>query len=281
MISSIRDALARGVLSCGRSPSLPPRATASTLREAKHHHSDGEQSAVGEIDYREEGTGTGGLLNVHSDGQSDSSTKKSGPGVYGDNTAAMWASMPGSRVVPNMPPGLSVIEIPGQRTTRVTVSTPGAADPEMIAALFTANREKGYDVVLQDCFGQLDFSAYDHVRVLQMPSMVRPAMPLPQVQLPPGGSIERAMSEDTLAEAERTIVDGMPQRSFQPYQRGQMLPPSLVYSPSWRIWLARIDSQPVGRPAPTMMARPSVSTGWRLFLSNGYKALPGVSWARR
>lgn len=223
-----RDVLAKGILRFGRSPSLPERATASNLREVKRHHDDGDQSAAGEIGYREDGTGTGGLLNVHPDGQSESSTRKSGPGVYGDNTAAMWASMPGSRVVPGMPPGLSVIEIPGQRTTRVTVSAPDAADPEMIAALFTANREKGYDVVLQDCFGQLDFSAYDNVRVLHMPSMVRPAMPLPQVRLPPGGSIERAMNEDTLAEAERTIVDGMPQRSFQPYQRGQMLPPSLV-----------------------------------------------------
>jgi GNAT superfamily N-acetyltransferase len=167
----------------------------------------------------------------------------SGPRVYARNAAAMWASMaPWSRVRPGTPAGLSVIEVPGHRTTRVIVGEPGAADHGLVDALLSG-REAGGRVVVEDCFGQLDFPARDDVAADRLPVMLRAAAPVPQFG-PPGLSIEPVADQDALAEAEQVIVDGFPQRSMQPYQRGRMLPPSLVTAPGWRVWLARCDGAP-------------------------------------
>jgi GNAT superfamily N-acetyltransferase len=161
--------------------------------------------------------------------------------VYARNATAMWASIaPWSRVRPGTPPGLSVIDVPPHRATRVIVGEPGAADRQLITALL-ADREAGGRVVVEDCFGSLDFPADDDVTVSRLPVMVRAAVP---VERPAGTSVEPVTSQDRLAEAERVIVDGFPQRSMQPYQRGWMLPPSVLTTPGWRVWVARCDGEP-------------------------------------
>ena len=54
----------------------------------------------------------------------------------------------------------------------------------------------------------------------------------------------QAADPGTLAQAERVIVDGFPQRALQPYRPGRSLPPLVLAVPGWRTWLAYLDGEP-------------------------------------
>ena len=53
-----------------------------------------------------------------------------------------------------------------------------------------------------------------------------------------------AADPGTLAQAERVIVDGFPQRALQPYRPGCSLPPLVLAVPGWRTWVAYRDGEP-------------------------------------
>jgi GNAT superfamily N-acetyltransferase len=165
--------------------------------------------------------------------------------MYARNAAAMWASRaPWSRVVPGLLPGASVVEVPAQSATRVILRRPFAADPGQVSALMASAGQRGR-VVVEDSFGALVLPGGDGITVDRMPVMVRAA----------GGIVAPAAGRDVrvvpatdagaLAQAERVIVDGFPQRALQPYRPGRSLPPLVLTVPGWRTWLA----YRVGEPA--------------------------------
>jgi GNAT superfamily N-acetyltransferase len=167
-----------------------------------------------------------------------------GAQMYARNAAQMWASLaPWSRVVPGAPSGVSVIEIPAQPATRVIVRRPFAADPGPIGALMAQAAERGR-VVVEDSFGALARPGGDDVAVDRMPVMVRAAGGI--VAPAPGSEVHVVPAADagTLAQAERVIVDGFPQRALQPYRPGRSLPPLVLAVPGWRTWLAYRGGQP-------------------------------------
>jgi GNAT superfamily N-acetyltransferase len=166
-----------------------------------------------------------------------------GAEMYARNAAAMWESRaPWSRVVPGQLPGASVVEVPAQSATRVILRRPSAADPGPIGALMAQAGERGR-VVVEDSFGALVLPAAGDITVDRMPVMVRPADgtgPLagPRIR------VVQAADEATLAQAERVIVDGFPQRALQPYRPGRSLPPLVLTVPGWRTWLAYRGREP-------------------------------------
>jgi GNAT superfamily N-acetyltransferase len=164
--------------------------------------------------------------------------------MYARNAAAMWESRaPWSRVVPGMPPGLSVVEVPAQSATRAILRWPFAADPGQVAALMAEAGARGR-VVVEDSFGELTLPAADGVTVDRMPVMVRAAGVLSTPAAGPGVRVMQAADPGTLAQAERVIVDGFPQRALQPYRPGRSLPPLVLAVPGWRTWLAYRDGEP-------------------------------------
>jgi GNAT superfamily N-acetyltransferase len=183
-----------------------------------------------------------------------------GAQIYAHNAAAMWASLePWSRVVPGTPPRLLAIEIAAQRATRVILLAASAAGPGQIGALLASAAGRGR-VVVEDSFGELTLPAGDGVTVQRMPVMVRAAGgsgPAADggtgppaagratgLAAGPGIRVVQAADRATLAEAERVIVDGFPQRALQPYRPGRSLPPLVLSVPGWRVWLARRDGEP-------------------------------------
>jgi GNAT superfamily N-acetyltransferase len=164
--------------------------------------------------------------------------------MYARNAAAMWESRtPWSRVVPGMPPGLSVVEVPAQPATRVIVRRPFAADPGQVVALMAGARQRGR-VVVEDSFGELALPAAGGVTVDRMPVMVRAAGGVSAPAAGPGVRVVQATDPGTLAQAERVIVDGFPQRALQPYRPGRSLPPLVLAVPGWQTWLAYVDGEP-------------------------------------
>jgi GNAT superfamily N-acetyltransferase len=166
-----------------------------------------------------------------------------GAQIYARNAAAMWASLtPWSRVVTDSTrPELVVVDIPAQSATRAIVRQPRAAGHEQIGALLARARERGRRIVVEDSFGDLRLPAGDHVTVNHMPVMVKAAAP---VAAGPGIRVVHVTSPGTLAQAERVIVDGFPQRALQPFRPGRSLPPLVLTVPGWRTWLAYRDGQP-------------------------------------
>ena len=165
-------------------------------------------------------------------------------GIYARNAAAMWESRaPWSRVVPGVLPGASVIEIPAQSVTRVILRRPLLADPGPIAALMAQAHERGR-VVVEDSFGTLARPAGDDIAVNRMPVMIRPATGTGVVRAGPDVRVVQAADAGTLAQAERVIVDGFPQRALQPYRPGRSLPPQVLTVPGWRTWLAYRGGEP-------------------------------------
>jgi len=164
--------------------------------------------------------------------------------MYARNAAAMWESRaPWSRVVPGMPPGLSVVEIPAQSATRVILRRPFADDAGQVAALMARAAARGR-VVVEDSFGGLTLPAADGVTIDRMPVMVRAAGGVSAPAVGPGVRVVQAADTGTLAQAERVIVDGFPQRALQPYRPGRSLPPLVLAVPGWRTWLACCDGEP-------------------------------------
>jgi GNAT superfamily N-acetyltransferase len=164
--------------------------------------------------------------------------------MYARNAAAMWESRaPWSRVVPGVLPGASVIEIPAQPATRVILRRPFAADPGPIGALMAQARDRGR-VVVEDSFGTLARPAGDDIAVDRMPVMIKSAGAIGAAPAGPDVRVVQAADASTLAQAERVIVDGFPQRALQPYRPGRSLPPLVLTTPGWRTWLACRGGEP-------------------------------------
>jgi GNAT superfamily N-acetyltransferase len=164
--------------------------------------------------------------------------------MYAVNAAAMWESRePWSRVLPGMPPGLSVTEVPAQALVRVILRRPFAADPGPIGALLARARHPGR-IVVEDAFGELRLPAGDGITVGRMPVMVRAAGPAGPAAPGPGVRVVPAADPGTVAQAERVIVDGFPQRALQPYRPGRSVPPLVLSVPGWRTWLAYRGGEP-------------------------------------
>jgi GNAT superfamily N-acetyltransferase len=163
--------------------------------------------------------------------------------MYARNAAAMWESRePWSRAVPGMPPGLSVTEVPAQSLTRIILRRPFTADPGPIGALMARAGARGR-VVVEDSFGELTLPATG-VTVDRMPVMVRAAGGTGALGAGRGIRVVQAADRGTLAQAERVIVDGFPQRALQPYRPGRSLPPLVLAVPGWRTWLAYRAGEP-------------------------------------
>lgn len=166
------------------------------------------------------------------------------PALYARNAAAMWASMaPWSRVAPGAPPGLSIIQIPAQPLTRVILQQAFTADPGHLGPLLAGDTERGR-VVVEDSFGELNMPHADGVTVLRMPVMVKAAGPLPALATRPGIRVVEATAPDTLVQAEQVIVDGFPQPALRPFRPGRSIPPLVLATVGWRIWLAYNGGEP-------------------------------------
>jgi len=96
-------------------------------------------------------------------------------------------------------------------------------------------------VSLEDSFGTSAPPAIDGAPAKRMPVMDRPPGP---VEVAGAIPVTQVRDVHELAEAERVIVDGFPQRVHQPYLRGQALPPHVLDIPGWTAWLARRDGVP-------------------------------------
>src|SRR6266542_1795120 len=127
--------------------------------------------------------------------------------VYADNASAMWTSL-----VPAVQASAGFVRIESPTSTRVILR-----EPMPTAAI----------VELID----------------RMPVVIRPAAQVPVV-VPPNVRVAAVAEADELAEAERVVVDGFPLPIYQPWTRGQALPPHVLRLPGWRVWLAYRDGLP-------------------------------------
>ena len=163
--------------------------------------------------------------------------------LYAANAVAMWASLaPLARPVPG-PAGVSVIDIPVQRTTRIILRRRRAARPGQLDELLAAAGQRGR-VVVEDSFGDLVLPPARDITVDRMPLMLRPAGDPGPRETAVGIQVVRAAGRGALAEAERVIVDGFPRPALQPYRPGRMLPPQALLVPGWRTWLAYRGAEP-------------------------------------
>ncbi len=168
------------------------------------------------------------------------------PGLYTRNTLAMWSDLaPWAQVRPGSTPGWSVVTIPAQPASRVIAHWPPPADAAPIAALLAGHRGPGRFVV-EDSDGSLALPSGDHITVDRFPVMVRPAGPALLPAPAAGVQVELVTDPATLAQAERVIVDGFPQRSLQPYRPGRSVPALALAVPRLRVWLARDGGEPAG-----------------------------------
>lgn len=164
--------------------------------------------------------------------------------MYARNAAKMWASLaPWSRKVSGTLPGVSAIEIPAQPAIRVILRRPFTGDPGQIRALVAWGGERGR-VVVEDSFGELMLPNGDDLTVDRMPVMVKAADGAGPSAVGAGIRVVQVADRDALAQAERVIVDGFPQRALQPYRPARMLPPLALTVPGWRTWLAYRGGEP-------------------------------------
>src|SRR4249920_1477805 len=141
-----------------------------------------------------------------------------GAELYARNAAKMWASLaPWSRKVSGTLPGVSAIEIPAQPAIRVILRRPFTGDPGQIRALVAWGGERGR-VVVEDSFGELMLPNGDDLTVDRMPVMVKAADGAGPPAVGAGVRVVQVADRDALAQAERVIVDGFPQRALQPYR---------------------------------------------------------------
>jgi GNAT superfamily N-acetyltransferase len=167
-----------------------------------------------------------------------------GARLYASNAVAMWAGLaPVARMVPGTPPGVAVVDLPVQRTTRIILRRPGAARAGQFGALLAAAGRRGR-VVVEDSFGDLMLPVTGEARAERNPLMLRAAgHPAPRRD----GADARVVpvaDRDALAQAERVIVDGFPRTALQPFAPGRMLPVESLTVPGLRTWLAYHGAEP-------------------------------------
>lgn len=167
-----------------------------------------------------------------------------GAELYGENAAAMWASLaPWSRPVPGTPPGVLAVDLPAQRAGRVILRWRGAVASGRPDDLVTAAGLRGR-VVVEDSFGDLVDPPAGDVTVDRMPLMIRPAGGIVAAGNGAGTRVVAVADRDALVQAEQVIVDGFPRPALQPFRPGRMLPPRVLTAPGWRTWLAYRDGEP-------------------------------------
>jgi len=151
--------------------------------------------------------------------------------VYLDNATRMWTALvPNARVTD----GLLRAERP--RVVRLIPLEPADVSDALHAESPTRT------VVLEDVFSTTTPGTPDS-HAMRIPVMTRRAAPL-RVALAPGMRVAEVRDADELATAERIMVDGFPLRTYQPYARADALPPRLLSTPGWRVWLAYRHERP-------------------------------------
>ncbi len=156
-----------------------------------------------------------------------------GPAAYAANAAAMFSVVGAPLQDGDL--ALTAAVAGGCRVVARRRPAPG----ELAAMLAPTGVPAGRRVVEVPFEPPPDVAPPADATVLRMPVMVRPPGPPPAAPAPPGISVGAVAGAAELAEAERVIVDGFPQRHLQPWRAGQALPPRVLDRPGWTGWLAR------------------------------------------
>jgi GNAT superfamily N-acetyltransferase len=155
--------------------------------------------------------------------------------TYTANAAGMWSSLAPTIAVPD-----GVLGTTTPDGDRYVLVRPVA--PEAVAALLDG-LPVGARAVVEDSYGVVPVRIPQAMTVLRMPVMNR--RPGPVVRAPRAGETVIPVADvDTLAHAERVIVEGFPRRHLQPWVPGRTLPPRVLGLPGWRVWLACRDGEP-------------------------------------
>lgn len=147
------------------------------------------------------------------------------PATYVANTVAMWASL-----APTSTRTDTHFRADLPASTRIILLTEGQAVGEVPA---------GRRVTVEDSW-DAGATAAPGFEALRMPVMVRPPQPVGT----PSAHAIRVDDEERLAQAERVMVEGFPLRGFQPLTRGAALPPRLLTTPGWDVWLGYRHDEP-------------------------------------
>lgn len=99
-------------------------------------------------------------------------------------------------------------------------------------------------VLLMSPFTTPDLSPLGFTLFGHPPFMLRPPAPPGPRPLPEGFTIDEAGDVETLAEVERTLIDGFPVGDLAGSPAGCMLGPDLLGSP-FRLFVGRLDGRPV------------------------------------
>jgi GNAT superfamily N-acetyltransferase len=162
------------------------------------------------------------------------------PGTYVANATVMWSAL--APAAERTPTHLRA-DLP--TSTRIILTEPGAVAGELFASVPAGRR-----VTVEDSWAvagrvpaDRDATATGGIDVLRMPLMVRRPGPV-EVVGRPGVRVVRVGDADQLAEAERVMVEGFPLRSFRPLTTGAALPPRLLATPGFDVWLGYRNDRP-------------------------------------
>jgi len=162
------------------------------------------------------------------------------------NAEALWlafAAARGHRVVDE--PGWVAVDAGDDvGGTRVILRRP-VKGAEQAASLSRLVEDASRPVVVEDFFATIDLQAQgltpSALAVMGAGPFTRDAIPPDVVPTPerPGIIVRRVDgNEGLLLEAERTVVEGFPLTSYQPYRPGQVLPAGLLTMPHVSIFVA-------------------------------------------
>lgn len=157
------------------------------------------------------------------------------------NSAAFWAATGkarGDRVIHR--PGYLAVVGGARSGTRVLIQEPGL-DTVEVGEITALAREAEGPVDLEDPFSATELGHLG-MRNWQMPVMSRAPGPAAL----PGLDVVRALDPDSLAAAERIVIDSFGLARFRPHRPGDLFPPSLVEHEDAVVHLALVDSRPAG-----------------------------------
>ncbi|BBH70435.1 hypothetical protein ACTI_71200 [Actinoplanes sp. OR16] len=158
-----------------------------------------------------------------------------------ENAAGMWASKVAEPVR-----GRGYLLAEHDTGARVVILD-DTADAAEVMGLAPRRR-----LVVEDAFGVLEgFGGAEP----GMPIMVRRlggADAASSAARRPGGAdaatpavrVEQVQDPETLAVAERVIVDGFPLPAYQPWEPGRALPAEVLKRPGWKVWIGWYDGEP-------------------------------------
>lgn len=157
------------------------------------------------------------------------------------HSGAYWAATGqarGDRVI-HRPGYVAVVGGP-RAGTRILIQEPklDVAEVEEITSLA---RQSVGPVDLEDPYSATDLGHLG-LRSWQMPVMTRSPGPA----APPGLDVVRVDDPDSLAAAERVVIDSFGLTRFQPPRPGDLFPPALLERGDATVYLALIDDEPAG-----------------------------------